>query len=61
MKGHRELVAVVGALANVNAGEWITTQGNWVQDKEHGLQFKATFLNCPSHRGRELKNASPAA
>ena len=39
-----------------------TTQGNWVQDKEHGLQFKARFLNCsPPHRERELKNASPAA
>jgi hypothetical protein len=46
VKGHRELVTVVGALANVNAGEWITAQGNWVQDKEHGLQFKATFLKC---------------
>src|ERR1700675_1185810 len=46
VKGHRELVTVVGDLANVNAGEWITAQGNWVQDKEHGLQFRATFLKC---------------
>jgi exodeoxyribonuclease V alpha subunit len=35
VKGHRELVTVVGALATVNEGEWITAQGNWVQDKEH--------------------------
>ena len=53
VKGHRELVTVVGVLASVNAGEWITTQGNWVQDKEHGLQFKATFLKCSPPTSRE--------
>src|SRR6201997_1554078 len=53
VKGRRELVTVVGALASVNAGEWITTQGNWVQDKEHGLQFKATFLKCSPPTSRE--------
>src|SRR5580704_12633726 len=53
VKGHRELVTVVGVLASVNAGEWITTQGNWVQDKEHGLQFKATFLKCNPPTSRE--------
>ena len=31
VKGHRELVTVVGTLASVNAGEWITAQGNWVR------------------------------
>jgi hypothetical protein len=51
VKGHREFVTVVGALANVNAGEWITAQGNWVQDKVHGLQFKATFLKCSPPAG----------
>ena len=53
VKAHRELVTVVGALASVNAGEWITAQGNWVQDKEHGLQFKATFLKCSPPTSRE--------
>jgi exodeoxyribonuclease V alpha subunit len=53
VKGHRELVTVVGDLASVNAGEWIRAQGNWVQDKEHGLQFKATFLKCSSPTSRE--------
>ena len=53
VKGNRELVTVVGVLASVNAGEWITTQGNWVQDKEHGLQFKATFLKCSPPTSRE--------
>ena len=53
VKGHRELVTVVGALASVNAGEWIRAQGNWVQDKEHGLQFKATLLKCSPPTSRE--------
>jgi exodeoxyribonuclease V alpha subunit len=53
VKGHRELVTVVGALANVNVGEWIVVQGNWVQDKEHGLQFKANFLKCSPPTSRE--------
>jgi len=62
VKGHRELVTVVGALASVNTGEWITAQGNWVQDKEHGLQFKATFLKCSPPTSREgIENTSPAA
>ncbi len=53
VKGRPELVTVVGALASVNAGEWITAQGNWVQDKEHGLQFKATFLKSSPPTSRE--------
>ena len=43
--GHQDLVTVVGSLSSVNAGEWITAQGVWVRDKEHGLQLKATTLN----------------
>ena len=30
-KGHSELVTVVGSLASVSAGEWLTAQGRWVQ------------------------------
>jgi len=26
----------------VTAGEWLAAEGQWVRDKEHGLQFKAT-------------------
>jgi exodeoxyribonuclease V alpha subunit len=53
VQGHKELVTTVGALASVNAGEWLTAQGNWVQDKEHGLQFKATSLKVSSPTSRE--------
>jgi exodeoxyribonuclease V alpha subunit len=44
-KGHRDLVAVVGSLASVSAGEWVTAEGRWVQDREFGLQFRADMLN----------------
>src|SRR6184192_2514411 len=43
-KGHREEMSVVGSLPSVTAGEWLTAEGWWVRDKEHGLQFKATSM-----------------
>src|ERR1700733_1321300 len=41
---HRDLVTVVGSSPSVCAGEWLTAEGTWVRDKEHGLQLKATVL-----------------
>jgi exodeoxyribonuclease V alpha subunit len=43
-RGHRELVTVVGHAAEISAGEWVTASGVWVNDREHGQQFKAAFL-----------------
>ncbi|MEI7821360.1 MAG: helix-hairpin-helix domain-containing protein, partial [Verrucomicrobiota bacterium] len=53
VKGRRELATVVGSLATVSAGEWITAQGRWVRDSEHGLQLNATFLECTPPTSRE--------
>ena len=36
-KAYRDLVAVVGSLPSVSAGESVTTEGRWVQDREFGL------------------------
>jgi exodeoxyribonuclease V alpha subunit len=44
VKGQRELVTVLGSLPSVSAGEWLTAEGWWTRDKEHGLQFKAKIL-----------------
>jgi hypothetical protein len=44
-KGHRDNVTVVGSLPSVSAGEWVTAEGRWVQDREFGLQFRAEMLN----------------
>jgi len=41
-RGQRDLVAVVGHAAAINAGEFISATGGWTTDREHGLQFKAT-------------------
>ncbi len=43
-RGHRDLVTAVGHAAMISAGEWITASGVWLNDRNHGLQFKAHFL-----------------
>jgi exodeoxyribonuclease V alpha subunit len=44
VKGHPDLVTVIGSAASVTPGEYIEAFGRWVNDREHGLQFKADFL-----------------
>src|ERR1700712_5435115 len=43
-RGQRDLVTVIGQAASISAGEWITASGEWINDRTHGLQFKAHFL-----------------
>ncbi|MFB3904354.1 MAG: ATP-dependent RecD-like DNA helicase [Acidobacteriota bacterium] len=38
------LITVVGSAASINPGEWIEADGRWVQDRDHGLQFKADSI-----------------
>jgi exodeoxyribonuclease V alpha subunit len=45
-RGHRDLVTLVGHAATIAAGEGITASGLWVNDRTHGLQFKAHFLKA---------------
>ncbi|MDB6151840.1 MAG: ATP-dependent RecD-like helicase, partial [Chthoniobacteraceae bacterium] len=52
-KGHRDLVTVVGSLASVSAGEWITARGRWVRDRDHGLQLKAETIYCTAPTSKE--------
>jgi exodeoxyribonuclease V alpha subunit len=48
--GRRGLVTVVGHLPSVVAGEYVEASGAWVQDREHGPQFKAAELRAmPPH------------
>jgi exodeoxyribonuclease V alpha subunit len=44
VRGHRDLVTVLGSAAEVHAGESIQASGQWQQHREHGLQFRASFL-----------------
>jgi exodeoxyribonuclease V alpha subunit len=43
-RGHREFVTIVGNIPQCIAGEFIEASGEWVSDKLHGPQFKATEL-----------------
>jgi exodeoxyribonuclease V alpha subunit len=52
-EGHRDLVTVVGSAPSVSAGEWITAEGDWVIDKEHGRQLKAFHLKTMPPNTRE--------
>jgi exodeoxyribonuclease V alpha subunit len=52
-KGHCELVTVVGSLPSVSPGEWLTAEGKWVRDREHGLQFRAELIRSTPPTTRE--------
>ena len=43
-RGHRDLITTIGHAAMISAGEWITASGTWINDRNHGLQFKAHYL-----------------
>src|SRR5688572_1343966 len=53
VRGHRELVTVVGAAATITAGEFVQASGCWVNDRAHGLQFKAAFLRAAAPTTRD--------
>ena len=53
VQGKRDLVTVVGNVADVSAGEWVTAQGVWVQDRDHGLQLKSDFIKTSAPTSRE--------
>uniref|UniRef100_UPI00262EDE02 SF1B family DNA helicase RecD2 n=1 Tax=Accumulibacter sp. TaxID=2053492 RepID=UPI00262EDE02 len=45
VKGERELITLIGHAAVVSPGEYASAAGHWVTDREHGRQFRATFVN----------------
>src|SRR5262249_13406063 len=44
--GRRGLATIVGQLPTAVAGEYLEATGVWVQDRDHGLQFKADSLRA---------------
>ena len=46
VKGQRDPITVIGNAASIAAGEYIECQGVWINDKKHGLQFKAQQLKA---------------
>lgn len=50
VKGHEDLVPVLGSTQTVSVGEHFKAEGSWSLHKDHGRQFKAENLVCfPPH------------
>src|SRR5213082_3799970 len=45
-RGQRDLITVLGHAAMISAGEFVQASGSWVNDRTHGVQFKASFLRA---------------
>ena len=43
-RGQRDLITVIGHAAAIGAGEFVQASGRWVNDRTHGVQFRADFL-----------------
>ncbi|MEM9407566.1 MAG: ATP-dependent RecD-like DNA helicase [Acidobacteriota bacterium] len=50
---HREVVTVVASAASVSAGERLQAAGEWIEDAQHGRQFKAQSLELSAPSTRE--------
>jgi exodeoxyribonuclease V alpha subunit len=44
VRGHHELVTVLGETPSVAVGEYIQASGRWETHRDHGRQFRAMFL-----------------
>src|SRR5246500_2354368 len=45
-RGQRDLITVIGHAAMIAAGEFVQASGTWVNDRTHGVQFRASFLKA---------------
>src|SRR5512132_2613246 len=45
-RGLRDLITVVGHAAAIGAGEFVQASGRWINDRTHGVQFRADFLRA---------------
>src|SRR5690348_4950995 len=52
-RGHRDLVAVLGHAPSISAGEYIQASGRWETHRDHGQQFRATFLQVTAPTSTE--------
>jgi exodeoxyribonuclease V alpha subunit len=44
LRSQRELVTVVGAAVTISAGAFVQASGTWVNDRTHGVPFKAAGI-----------------
>ena len=43
-RGQRDQITVLGHAAMISAGEFVQASGIWMNDRTHGVQFRASFL-----------------
>ena len=43
-RGQRDLITMLGHAATISAGEFVQASGCWINDRVHGVQFRASFL-----------------
>src|SRR5215472_1969034 len=53
VRGHRDLVTVLGEAPSVWVGEYIQASGRWENHRDHGPQFRATFLRVTAPTSTE--------
>ena len=45
-RGQRDLITLVGHAAMISADEFVQASGSWINDRTHGVQFRASFLKA---------------
>ena len=61
-RGQRDLILLVGHASMISAGEFVQASGSWINDRPHGVQFKASFLKATDRpRSRGSRNISAPA
>ncbi len=45
-RGQRDPITVIGHAAMISAGEFVQASGSWINDRTHGVQFRAAFLKA---------------
>ena len=45
-RGQRDLITLVGHAAMISAGEFVQASGSWINDRTHGVRFRASFLKA---------------
>jgi len=45
-RGQRDLITVLGHAPMISAGEFVQASGTWINDRTHGVQFRASFLRA---------------
>jgi exodeoxyribonuclease V alpha subunit len=53
VRGRRDLLTVVGHASAISAGEFVRAAGTWLNDRNHGMQFKAKFLKVTAPTTKE--------